>query len=296
MKGAPESSGRLMAMTDYVQIYESPTDPRLGRHIRHDPRSWSYAYRAADLSTLASARHQSQIPTFDQGKLGSCTGNAATKCLSYEPFWSEPEVRTVLGSDAAADEKYAVGVYSEATGIDPYPGAYPPTDTGSDGLSVAKVLKSRGLISGYQHAFSLEALLTALAEQPVIVGTEWRANMFHPAADGHQTITGAVAGGHEYCLDELDVDRERVWMQNSWGDTWGLQGRAFFTWDDMGTLLAASGDCTIFAPLATPPPPPPPPDPEEEFVAAARTWLSFKHTAKSNVAFEEDLRKYLDTL
>jgi hypothetical protein len=283
-------------MTDYVKLFDSPSDPRLGRHVRHDPRSWSFAFGAVDISTLSSVRHQSQIPTLDQGKLGSCTGNAATKCLSYQPFWGEPAVEAALGNDATADEAYAVDVYKDATHLDDYPGVYPPTDTGSDGLSVAKVLKSRSLISGYQHAFSLEALLTALAQQPVIVGTEWRQDMFHPAADGRQKITGKVAGGHEYCLDELDVEHQRVWMQNSWGDSWGVQGRAFFTWDDMRTLLGASGDCTIFAPLASPPPTPPPSDPQAEFVAAARTWLSFRHASKVNAAFADDVRKYLDTL
>jgi hypothetical protein len=284
-------------MTDYVQVFENPSDPRLGRNIRHDPRSWAYAFGAADISTLSSVRHRSQIPTLDQGKVGSCTGNAATKCLSYQPFWSEPEVQAVLGGDGKKDEEYAVDVYSAATKLDPYPGEYPPSDTGSDGLSVATVLKSRGLISGYQHAFSFEALLTALAQQAVIVGTEWRQDMFDPAPDGEQRITGAVAGGHEYCLDELDVENQRVWMQNSWGDSWGVDGgRAFFTWADMRALLAASGDCTIFAPVGSPPPSPPAPDPKAEFVAAARTWLSFPHVSKVNVAFEDDLRKYLGTL
>lgn len=283
-------------MATYVKVFSNPTDPRLGRNVGHDPRSWNYAYAAADVSKLSSVRHQSNIPTLDQGNLGSCTGNAATKCLSYQPFWSQSVVQAVIGSDPAANEAYAVGVYSDATKIDSYPGTYPPNDTGSDGLSVATVLKSRGLISGYQHAFSLEALLTALAEQPVIVGTEWRQNMFQPAPDGRQQITGKVAGGHEYCLDQLDVENERVWMQNSWGDSWGVQGRAYFTWDDMRKLLQASGDCTIFAPLQSPPPPPAPADPQTEFVAAAKTWLSFRHTSKQNVAFASDLRRYLDTL
>jgi hypothetical protein len=283
-------------VTDYVKVFSNRTDPRLGRNVRHDPRSWAYAFSAVDISTLSSVRHYSQIPTLDQGKLGSCTGNAATKCLSYAPFWSEPDVQDVIGNDAIADEQYAVGVYSDATKIDSYPGEYPPSDTGSDGLSVATVLKNRGLISGYQHAFSFDALATALAEQPVIVGTEWRQNMFDPAPDGRQTITGAVAGGHEYCLDELDVENQRVWMQNSWGDSWGVSGRAYFTWDDMRTLLSASGDCTIFAAAGSPAPQPTPPDPQSDFVAAARTWLSFRHSSKVNVAFENDLRKYLDTL
>jgi len=283
-------------MTDYVSTFETPSDPRLGRHIRHDPRSWQYAFTAVDVGTLKSVRHKSEIPTLDQGQLGSCTGNAATKCLSYQPFWAEEDVQKALGADEKADEEYAVGVYSAATQIDDYPGSYPPQDTGSDGLSVAKVLKKRNLISGYQHAFSLEALLSALAKQPVIVGTQWHQDMFNPAADGRLSVTGKVAGGHEYCLDELDVENKRIWIQNSWGDTWGQQGRAYLTWDDMKTLLSSQGDCTIFAPLGSPPPTPPDPDPQAAFVAAAKTWLSFKHVAKVNITFEEDLKKYLATL
>jgi hypothetical protein len=226
----------------------------------------------------------------------NCTGNAATKCLSYDPFWAEEDVQKVLGPDEKADEEYAVGVYSAATQIDDYPGSYPPQDTGSDGLSVAKVLTKRNLISGYQHAFSLEALLSALAKQPVIVGTQWHQDMFHPGPDGRVSVTGKVAGGHEYCLDELDVENQRVWIQNSWGDAWGKEGRAYLTWDDMRTLLKNQGDCTIFAPLGSPPPKPPEPDPQAAFVAAAKTWLSFKHVSKVNVAFEDDLRNYLRTL
>ena len=92
-------------MTDYVEIFENPSDQRLGRHVRHDPRSWSFAVTPVDVSTLSSVKHQSKIPTLDQGQVGSCTGNAATKCLSYDPFWDESEVQKVLGSDETVDEK-----------------------------------------------------------------------------------------------------------------------------------------------------------------------------------------------
>ena len=80
------------------------------------------------------------------------------------------------------------------------------------------------------------------------------------------------------------------------GRNLGRHGRAFFTWDDMRTLLNASGNCTIFAPSVRAPPQPPPPDPEAEFIAAAKSWLSFRHTSRVNVAFENDLKQYLETL
>ncbi len=237
------------------------TDPRLGRHVNHDPRSLRYLAPAQPVSTLTSVRHSSSIPILDQGDLGSCTGNAATACLSYESFWGTGS--TVLSTtDATADETYAVGVYSDATKIDDYDGTYPPTDTGSDGLSVAKVLTNRGLISGYTHATSLEAALTALQTQAVITGTEWLNGMFTPDADGRLHVTGSVAGGHEYVLDEVDVPNQRVWMRNSWGDSWGVQGRAYFTWADFQKLLAKDGDVTVFTP-ASQPAPTPTPDPSD---------------------------------
>lgn len=237
-------------------------DPRLGRHVRHDSRSLSYLYpETADPKTLTSVRHERHIPTLDQGDLGSCTGNAATGNLGTAAFWDQGE-QVLSATDADADETYAVGVYSDATKIDPYSGTYPPTDTGSDGLSVAKVLKNRGIISGYQHATSLNAALNALASQPVIIGVEWRNDMFDPDKDGRIHITGAVAGGHEIVLDELDVENERVWIHNSWGDSWGVDGRAYLTWDDFGTLLKADGDVTIFTPITEPAPVPTPPTPD----------------------------------
>lgn len=274
------------SFTVYRKVYD-PSDPRLGRHVRHDSRSLSYAIEAEDISALKSVTHVRHIPTLDQGNLGSCTGNAAAGCLGTGQFWSTAQAAKVLSaSDATEDEKYAVKVYSAATGLDPYPGTYPPTDTGSDGLSVAKVLQAWKLISGYQHALSLEAFLTALSKQPVICGTEWRSDMFNPAPDGKISITGSVEGGHEYVFDELDVENKRVWMHNSWGDGWGVHGRAYFTWDDFGKLLAADGDCTVFTPIEqpapqptppappqpTPPTPPSPDDPAAQFLAAARAF------------------------
>ena len=42
-----------------------------------------------------------------------------------------------------------MSIYSDATKIDTAAGSYPPTDTGSDGVSVAAVATKRGLVSGF---------------------------------------------------------------------------------------------------------------------------------------------------
>ena len=134
---------------------------------------------------------------------------------------------------------------SGATRIDPFPGTFPPEDTGSDGLSVCKVAKQAGLISRYEHAFSLDAALTALQSGPVLVGITWKAGCDHPMSDGLVHWTGSVRGGHEIVADEIDVERKRVGFTNSWGPGWSLGGRFFLTWDDLGAALDASGDVTV---------------------------------------------------
>jgi hypothetical protein len=232
-----------------------PEDKRLGRHVLHDSRSRQYQFVARTAPRkLTTVKHKMNVPILDQLDVGSCTGHAIVAALGSEPFWGIG--KSVLKANAQADHEYAVGVYSDATKLDPWPGSYLPDDTGSDGLSVAKVLHSRGLISGYQHAMSLEAALNALAVRPVIVGSSWYVGMYDPAADGRLNVSGRSVGGHEYCLDELDVERQRVWMRNSWGEGWGVKGRAWMSYSDLGRLLADYGDCTVLVPKELPPPEP----------------------------------------
>lgn len=253
-------------------------DPRLGRHVVHDSRSLRYRAPARDPRTLASVQHRVRIPIMDQGNVGSCTGHAGTAAIGSEAFWQAGST-VLLGADAEAAHQYAVGLYSAATELDPWPGQYVPEDTGSDGLSIAKVLLARGLISGYEHALSLEAALAALAERVVIVGTSWLSGMYDPAPDGRLNVSGSTVGGHEYALDELDVEGQRVWMRNSWGPGWGLQGRAWMSWDDLGRLLADMGDCTVLVPREAPPPVPQPVPPKPEDAALAAALARWLHTS-----------------
>lgn len=263
------------------RIPEAPGNPyRLGRHVRHDTRSAAFAVAGGPSSTLVSRRWTRRGPVLDQGDLGSCTGNAAAGWIL-----TDNAGRAGLTTDAdgvLVDENYAVDLYSLATQLDSYPGTYPPDDTGSDGLSVAQALQKTDWASGYQHAFSLQAALTALSTLgPVMFGTEWLNGMFDPDPDGRLRLSGAVAGGHEYVVDEIDVTNQRVWLCNSWGPTWGVQGRAYLTWADATKLLGQQGDVTVPTPVTAPvPPQPTPPTPtpsgrtpqETALVAAVSAW------------------------
>lgn len=218
---------------------------RLGRTVWHDEASrlWPAAWhriRTAEWPLVTGAT------VLDQGQVGSCTANALAHALNTRHLQA---ARARRGHGALLDEPAAVDLYSAATKVDPYVGEYPPTDTGSSGLAVCKVAKWRGLLTGYRHAFSLNGALRALSGGPVIIGVGWRESMFTPRADAALgavlEVTGAVAGGHEVCLDAIDADRRMVRLVNSWSTLWGFHGRAWLYWEDLDTLLADGGDCTV---------------------------------------------------
>lgn len=249
-------------------------DKRLGRHIGHDSRSRRYAAPVQDISTLTTKRHTRHCEVFDQGNLGSCTGNAALGALGTGSLWE-----AVSSKEVYFTESEAVAIYSAATNVDSYPGVYPPTDTGSDGLSVAKVLQQKGWISGYQHAFTLEAALTALQTTPVIVGVNWYSSMDTPDAGGLVTVGGTIRGGHEFVVDGIDAVAKRVWCTNSWGRSWGLEGTFSMSWDNFGRLLSEDGDATVMVPITAPAPQPVPVPPSGDvadlgLIASMEPWQS----------------------
>ncbi len=144
-------------------------------------------------------------------------------------------------------EDDAVQFYEAGTHLDRIPGHYPPDDTGSTGLAVAKAAKLAGLIAKYSHAFSLHAALASLGRGPVIAGIPWFEGFDSPVGPHAELqIAGNVRGGHEVCLRGIDVEEKTVKGTNSWGPSWGDHGEFTMTFDTLGALLAADGDCTVF--------------------------------------------------
>lgn len=230
---------------------------RLGRHVHHDSRSKDFQvpYKTASPVTKKYTR---QTAILDQGDLGSCTGNASDGVLGTDPFYATVQQAF---PKLKLDEPEAVNIYSLATQLDNYTGTYPPTDTGSDGLSAAKACQQLGLISGYTHALSLDALIQGMQSGPAIVGTNWLTGMDTPDENGLVHATGTVRGGHEYECLELDMENSMLGFANSWGLSFGVQGFFYYSFADFTKLLKADGDATFFVPLNQPAPTPPSPTP-----------------------------------
>ncbi|MEV7154922.1 C1 family peptidase [Streptomyces misionensis] len=246
---------------------------RLGRHVEHDPRSLRYAHGVLPTSAIKSVEWTRRIPILDQGRLGSCTGNAATGLLGTDSAGRTASTTVTIGAAGAAashglftagehalDEDFAVKLYSLATILDGVSGQYPPTDTGSTGIGVAKALRALGLAGSYTHAFSVAALNSALQTGPVLIGITWYQSMFDPKNDGQIVVdpSSGVAGGHELELNAFDASTGEYQVPNSWNTSWGKDGYGYFTTAALTSLLSQQGDVTVPALVGAPQPTPTP--------------------------------------
>lgn len=235
-----------------------PGDVRpLGRHVKHDSRSLAYRHQRRHAGALVSVTHERMIPILNQGDVGACTGNAETGALGTQPLYAAvPEIDR---SPSFLNENEALRLYSAAEVIDG-DGPYPPADNGSCGLSVCQAAKNAGLIAGYTHCLDLDDVLDALQDGPVIIGSNWYTpGMDEPTGPGALvTATGTVRGGHEYLARSVDVARQLIGCDNSWGTSYGNAGSFTMSWDTLTTLLAQQGDGTVSIPLGRPAPVPSP--------------------------------------
>lgn len=229
---------------------------RLGRHLEHDPMSKLHPVDMTehlDTATFHSAKWEVQCEAFDQGELGSCTGNAMGALLMTGPF--AETTRKIADRDIGESE--CVELYKLATRLDRIPGEFPPNDTGSSGLAVAKAAKEMGLIRAYHHAFTMRAALKALQSGPVIAGYGWYDSFDEPDTDGFVRVKeGAVIrGGHETMIHSLtieylsngDIDEENSYFlhRNSWGPGFGINGDFKMSLKTWRYLMKEYADMTV---------------------------------------------------
>jgi hypothetical protein len=140
-------------------------------------------------------------------------------------------------------------LYSEATHLDGVRGVWPPDDTGSSGLGVAKAARRDGFIAGYEHAFGLDDLLHGLSQRPGLLGISWYSSFDTPRATGECPLDGdaTIRGGHEVEMFRLDMEARRVWCYQSWGPSWGgrRDGTFWLSFDTLERLLAEEGDAVF---------------------------------------------------
>jgi C1A family cysteine protease len=229
---------------------EVTRDVRLDRQREIDLRSLNYSIA----SVLGAKESLPRSYTWrvderlDQGQEGACVGFGWSCELAARPS----EVEDV--TDAFARES----IYWQAQRTDEYEGgAYPGADPFSEGSSVlagAKVCQSLGFFSEYRWALTLEDLVLAVGYKgPAVIGIDWYEGMYDPDADGFIHPAGQIVGGHCICIIGVHVelneggkiDPLRSWflLQNSWGASWGMDGRCRLTVVEMMKLWPGGDFC-----------------------------------------------------
>jgi len=197
----------------------------------------SRAFAAPLAAEIHSVRHRHYGPILNQW-VGSCTGHSAAQNLNNAPVH---KARSAYKRDSDA-----MDIYHLATTLDPWPGEYPPEDTGSSVLCAAKATKQLGFISGYRWAFGFDQMLAALMFNPVVVGTIWRNNMYRLDDKGFLDVSGSVVGGHAYLIMGYAASRGYFTMLNSWSRAWGKKGYAKIGARDLRTLIDNDGEAVVY--------------------------------------------------
>lgn len=176
--------------------------------------------------------------TLDQGDYGTCVGNGFAQWGNTNPI------------DDKFSEKDARAIYFEATVLDGTPDDPDAPGGGQQGATVrsgAKAMVARKRAGKYAFTKSFDTIKKFLASQgSLVVGTDWTEDMFTPDENGFIKSTGAFAGGHCYSLVGFDENLGAFKFQNSWGDSWGLNGYFYMKYEDFSNLLIAGGEvCSI---------------------------------------------------
>jgi C1A family cysteine protease len=188
-------------------------------------------------------------PVYDQGQLGSCTGNSIAGAIEFEQmkqkvnafvpsrlfiYYNERVIENTVNSDAGAQIRDGMKVVAKQ-------GAPPETDWPYDITKFAEkpptqayTDAAKNKVMSYQRVNrSLSQFKGCLASgYPFVFGFTVY-DSFESAAvaqSGHASMPQpgeSVAGGHAVACVGYDDQNQWFIVRNSWGDTWGMKG--YFT-------------------------------------------------------------------
>ena len=224
----------------------------LGRNVNHDPRSRLYPVRLSEPPTADPAttavKWTRVAPVFDQGNLGSCTGNALVGALEYLEkksnvsfedlsrlfiYYNERVLEKSVAVDNGAEIRDGIktlvkrGVCSEKSW--PYFiskfAVKPPA-------SCYKEAQDHRIVE-YQRLSTLDEMRSCLAAGfPFVFGfTVYESFESQKVArSGVMPMPSRneqVIGGHAVCGIGYNDAQKRLVVRNSWGTKWGMDG--YFT-------------------------------------------------------------------
>lgn len=203
------------------------TSIKFGRRFAPDARDQKFLLRAAAPFQIIPPRKTWRIWwKGDQEDTPMCIGYSWHALLRALP---------TLQRDPSPEIIYAL-----AQRHDEWPGE---DYAGSSVRGGAKALQAAGKIASYGWAVNVyEAIQWVGARGPVVLGTRWHTGMMVPDKNGFIVPKGRVVGGHAYLMIGYDEKKERALIQNSWGTDWGMNGRAWISYEHLDRLIIEDGE------------------------------------------------------
>lgn len=232
------------------------------------PDHRDHYYQGVNLALPAKvAPFDNLNPVEDQSQLGSCTGNSSTTALEitlggttqYSRLMAYYNARAIEGTikqDAGAQIRDVIkgfantGVCTETAW--PYNIKQFAKKPAAAAFKEAKLLPPK--VKSYERVTSLDGFKTALAAGlPVIFG--FSVPEFFESADvaknglvRYPSKSDKIIGGHAVCAVGYDDAKGVVWVRNSWGKDWGLNGdfMMVYQWfNSIDTSSSLVSDCWV---------------------------------------------------
>lgn len=224
-----------------------PEDRILDWKPNHDPRSLEYPVRAALRSTIKrKERLWTPGPILNQGREGACVGFAWAAEAFAEPI--PVDLKRLKANVPASHNDFARFIYGMARYIDEWKGE---TYEGTSVLAGAKASQNLKTLRSYRWAFSMEDVIdSVIAKGPVVIGINWYDGMYN-APNGILRKSGTLVGGHALLIVGFKPVSEKIpgkatfILQNSWSTSWGINGLAEITVDDLAALLKENGEACV---------------------------------------------------
>jgi hypothetical protein len=207
--------------------YKSPFDPNDYRLATFMPRFAANDFEAPDTIWEFPAAPLDQSLGMPEEKRGHCPGFCLANFGINEPTHSD------FTNQDAHDLYYEMKIED----------GEPLQENGSCMRSVAKVAKNKGMIDAYAFAASVAEMKWWLVNKgPLMIGTIWTNSMFDFSSNNIIHIDGNDVGGHAYIINQI-INNELFGIQNSWGEYWGINGKAYIPISEFTTLFRFQGEC-----------------------------------------------------
>ena len=159
----------------------------------------------------------------DQGDLGACVAYSLTNLFRAEPISQNPFDPVELYYAIRKDKGYH----------------------GEDGLRLSDAVDyviKQGKVKEDLWTNSAEQVgLYIFNYSPVVLSIPWKTGMDEPKKDGRAKPGGNLRGFHAVMAYSFDRLKNRIWLQNQFGLSYGKNGCFYLTLEDLDKLMREGG-------------------------------------------------------